>query len=404
MASSLLSSESVYDGEHAAGVLSLVVAGGVSGFAVWVAFLFVTIRSPAYQNTHVIPYLISLLVANVLQAAGTAMNAKWVIDREVESGPFCTLQGATKQAGNVGMALWSFVLAGHLFNLLFLRWKTTFRGLLLTLVGGWFSVALIVAIGPLAIQKNNLGPYFGPSGYWCWITASYPREQTFLEYFFEFVSAGVSFVLYTIILLRVRGNIIRSGGHYKLRLVPRGESWQLAIHRDIIDTSTLQVTARMVWYPVAYTILLLPVSLARLIEFGGRAVPFWAVMLADFIFNLQGLVNVILLLSTRHLIPDTAALPSFSTQRKTIDFTSSEAVGITPYVLPPKPEEVVLKPEAFGDSGMQELNANDGGPPSLQNVRCRDSVESRSVYSTDSRASMVPKPRFTLTRPMSWRK
>jgi len=400
MSSYILSTEAVYDGAHAGGVLSLVVAAGLSGLAVWITFLCVTIRSPSYQNTHIIPYFVSLLTSNVLQAAGTSMNAKWVLDREVEEGAFCTLQAATKQAGNVGMALWSFVLAGHIFNLLFLRWKCTLRGLLITLLGGWFSIAIIVSIGPLAVQKQSLGPYFGPSGYWCWITAEYPREQTFLEYFFEFLSAGVSFMLYTIILLRVRGNIIRVGGHYKLRFVPRGERWQLAIHRDFIDTSMLEVAARMVWYPVAYGIMLLPVSLARLIEFGGRAVPFWAVMLADFIFNLQGLVNVILLLSTRRLLPDTAFLPSFATQRKTIDFNSSEAVGITPYVLPPKPEEAAMKPERSVHSETEIAE------PATMNIdlgaaRVRDSI---SVYSTDSNVPMVQKPRWSLGRPISWRK
>lgn len=34
------------------------------------------------------------------------MNAKWVIERTVEAGPFCSFQGAIKQVGNVGMALW----------------------------------------------------------------------------------------------------------------------------------------------------------------------------------------------------------------------------------------------------------------------------------------------------------
>ena len=66
----------------------------------------VTIRSPSYQNTHVVPYFVSLLAANILQAFGTSLNARWVVERAVEAGPFCTFQGAIKQAGNVGMALW----------------------------------------------------------------------------------------------------------------------------------------------------------------------------------------------------------------------------------------------------------------------------------------------------------
>ena len=52
------------------------------------------------------PYFICLLVANFLQALGTFMNVRWVAERDVEAGHYCSLQGGIKQAGNVGMALW----------------------------------------------------------------------------------------------------------------------------------------------------------------------------------------------------------------------------------------------------------------------------------------------------------
>lgn len=63
------------------------------------------LRIPAF-TTHVMPYFISLLVANILQAAGAMINAKWIADRSVEAGVFCSLQGGVKQAGNVGTAVW----------------------------------------------------------------------------------------------------------------------------------------------------------------------------------------------------------------------------------------------------------------------------------------------------------
>lgn len=54
------------------------------------------------------PYFVSLLVANLLQAVGTFMNVRWVTDRMVEPGHYCSFQGGLKQAGNVGMALWYY--------------------------------------------------------------------------------------------------------------------------------------------------------------------------------------------------------------------------------------------------------------------------------------------------------
>lgn len=48
-----------------------------------------------------------------------------------------------------------------------------------------------------------------------------------------------------------------------------------------------------VFLQIAYSILVIPVSLARLIQFSGHEVPFWATILADTIFNLQGELSCI---------------------------------------------------------------------------------------------------------------
>lgn len=85
-----------------------------------------------------------------------------------------------------------------------------------------------------------------------------------------------------------------------------------------------------------------------------------------------GFVNVLVLLGTHRFIPDTATLPMFSTPRKEIDFTSSEAIGITPFILPPKQESAALE-------------------------------RTDSVASENSTTLLVPKPRFSVLRPASWR-
>ena len=84
---------------------------------------------------------------------------------------------------------------------------------------------------------------------------------------------------------------------------------------------------------MAYTILLIPVTIARFVAFGGHDVPFRATIFADFVFNLQGLANVALLLLTRRCVPDTETLPLFA-PRKHVSMSSPEAFGITPFVLP----------------------------------------------------------------------
>jgi len=314
----------------------LVLAGVFSITAVIttsIYYLLFVERRKTFHRTNLAPYLVSLLLANILQAIGTIMNARWVKDGVVFNGRFCEVQGGIKNAANVGTAIWSFAIAVHVFNLLFLRWRTTRMSMTATLVGGWSFVLMIVTLGPFAIATPDKGPYFGVSGNWCWITDNYPKEQTFMEYFFEFLSAGLGFLLYALVLLRVRGNLIQVAeddeeekghqvgrkqwafGQWRFIWIPRSEAWQLSFGRDIIDSAMLRIAANMVWYPVAYSLILVPVALARFSTFTGHHVPFWATIFTDTIFNLTGLVNASLLIYTRSVLPDTATLPHFTTPR-----------------------------------------------------------------------------------------
>jgi hypothetical protein len=200
------------------------------------------------EYTHIPALFGSLITSNLLQSIGTLINLRWVLAGGVSSGKLCSAQGGIKQAGNVGTAVWSFALALHAFRLLFLRTRMARRTKWLALILGWFFVAMIVSIGPLALETKDRGTYFGPSGFWCWITHQYPIEQTVLEYVIEWTSAFASFILYVTVLLRVRGNLIKhSDGRWSLRWVSRSESWQLAFARDYLDSCAIKMVAIIVW-------------------------------------------------------------------------------------------------------------------------------------------------------------
>lgn len=154
---------------------------------------------------------------------------------------------------------------------------------------------------------------------------------------------------------------------------------------------------------------LLPVTISRFITFGGGVVPFWATVLSDFIFNLQGwyhshidrlvysivssvagLVNVVLVLCTRHLIPNTASLPMF-TPRKAIDFSTPEAYGITPYIVSRSPESVQDEektlPELPGDATTV--------PDDFTVARLDSRLSQVSTSSVNSETPLVKKSKWT---------
>ncbi|KAI0264745.1 hypothetical protein BC834DRAFT_882401 [Gloeopeniophorella convolvens] len=363
-------------------VSAIVGAAFLSALSVLMLVCMNAVRPAQYlaAHTHVKAIFGSLLLANVLQAAGTLLNARWVLDGGVTSGALCSVQGAIKQAGNVGTAVWSFALALHAFRLLFLRAHVSRRGKWLTLALGWAFVALVVGLGPLALQHKDRGPYFGPSGFWCWITSEYRLAQTFLEYFFEWLSALSSFVLYAAVLLRVRGNLVQdSAGRCALRWVPRAESWQLAFARDYLDSSMVKVAAIIVWYPVTYTLLVVPISIARFASYAGHPVPQACTFLADLVFALGGFANLLLFLRTRRRIPDPATIPAFATPRARVEKGSPRAAGITPFVL--------AEPEFAREGMAEEVDA-----------KANNRASTGSAFSVASHESVAPLVRAGASR------
>ena len=59
------------------------------------------------------------------------------------------------------------------------------------------------------------------------------------------------------------------------------------------------VTHKLLRYPLAYSLLVLPTSIARWSEFNHKEVPLAASFFADFVFSLSGAVNVLLFLTIR---------------------------------------------------------------------------------------------------------
>jgi len=346
MSPDYLPTETVYTNIDTGFISAIVAAAFLSAISVLI-MVFMSKLGPSKrlgEYTHIPVLFGSLITANLLQSIGTLINLRWVLNGGVSPGMLCSAQGGIKQAGNVGTAVWSFALALHAFRLLFLRSRVARRIGWLALTLGWFFVAFIVSIGPLALQRVDRGPYFGPSGFWCWITHKYPLEQTLLEYAIEWTSAFVSFLLYVAVLLRVRGNLVKdSEGRWFLRWVPYGDGWQLGFARDYLDSCTIKMVVIVVWFPVTYTVLIVPISIARFASYAGARVPESLTFMADMIFALGGFVNMLLFLNTRRFIPDLQTTPDFSTPRSAPSKGSTQALfGVTPFVFPPP--EVELQP------------------------------------------------------------
>ncbi|KAJ3712752.1 hypothetical protein DFJ43DRAFT_1034499 [Lentinula guzmanii] len=398
--------EFLYDTHDRNGVIFISVTGLVSLIAIVSLLLAKPLKSSTYVRTHLFGYLTSLLLANGMLSVATVMSFNWIVHDQVTAGPYCTVQGALRQTGNIATALWSFIIALHLFNLLFLRSSAKNYAFWLTIIGGWGVVATVVAIGPMVIENAERGPYYGINGSWCWITDAYPEEQIFLEYFLEFLSAGLSCVLFTIVLLRVRGNLLIIDGRWKFQHVRSCDSWQLAFSRDLIDTAMLRFAQSMVWFPIAYTIVLLPSGIAGFGAVSGRPVSPGVEIFTGVTYNLTGLINVLLLLTTRQLYPD-MELPEFNTQRnQQATMQLMESGGVTPFTLARsltaesyhRQRETVLalhratSVSSYGSSGSLKGHENGSSWTDITSSLTRHDSSS-STGSWNSQTELIPKPK-----------
>ncbi|KAF9467367.1 hypothetical protein BDZ94DRAFT_1249167 [Collybia nuda] len=239
-------------------------------------------------------FMLSLFVADFVQALGAVMDIKWIRDGKVEIGAFCTAQGET------GVAITTLLIA--IYTFIGVWWRigmgmgsVRVAKVIIGLV--WLFIILMVVIGNAThSDKNDL--YQSPTPYWCWIGEDYMQFRIWGEYVWFWITLVFSFLAYIPLFLWSRGNITFSEYSW----------WRFSIHRaSKFDNpyGTRRQSLAMIAYPVVYSILIIPLSVVRWIGFvqerGGREshIGAAATMSVIGIYGLSGACNVILLLTTR---------------------------------------------------------------------------------------------------------
>lgn len=127
-----------------------------------------------------------------------------------------------------------------------------------------------------------------------------------------FASAGFSFVLYLLVFFRLRGNITLSDGykvHFqkrpKVRVGRTAAGTYIMTDDRRVESHLTTVAKQMLWCPIAYTVLVLPIAAARFSTFAGASVPFPVTIFTAAVFMLTGFVNALLFCVTRNVLPGT---------------------------------------------------------------------------------------------------
>jgi hypothetical protein len=203
------------------------------------------------------------------------------------------------------------VIAVHTFSLVFLRRQWSNRTCYIVLVVSWALLLLELCIETFIIaEPKKIGPYFGVAGYWCWITPAYPISRYATSYLLMFVSAGLSFILYLLVFFRLRGNITVSPGHKiyfhrrpQIKVGRANDGTCIVTDDQRVESHSTRVAKHMLWYPLAYTVIILPIASARFSTFNGASVPFLVTICTAALFMLHGFINTVLFCTTRDILP-----------------------------------------------------------------------------------------------------
>jgi len=220
------------------------------------------------------------------------MNIKWVHEGVVNTGHFCTAQGALLQLGTTGVAMATMAIAIYSFSAVWWRKTVHNSNLAYSVVGGiWLYVILFVLIG--IGTRGNL--YMVPSPYWCWIGQKYNLvEQLMGEYVWLWLALLVSLFSYIPLALWACGNIeFDTINTFSFRWV-KLEPWK---RRRGSERRAFGLLA----YPMVNCVVILPLSIVRCITFTERVnrVPSVVTFIAITLFGLSGAFNVVLLLTVR---------------------------------------------------------------------------------------------------------
>ncbi|KAF8674985.1 hypothetical protein RHS04_06957 [Rhizoctonia solani] len=282
-------------------------------------------------------YMINLFISELLMSLGGMLDAKWANESAVYCGGYCDAQGSLQYLGETSVALWTLAVTLHTWQSVVCARRIPFRWLLCVAVTGviWGFVFLFNFVAFSQRPRSGDDRYFTPGPFWCWINPKYSTERLVGEYLWLWVAGFGNLLVYIPLFLLLRGNIVLGSEGIKshrwhwtppsvsnvFKTDTRSEVESPAPD-DIYDEVNIRKEAtKMLWYPAAYTILVLPLSIVRWANLravelkwdgvspqdntfrNGELVYHKSMAIATLVFHalfrLSGVINVILVLATR---------------------------------------------------------------------------------------------------------
>ncbi|KAH9961213.1 hypothetical protein BC827DRAFT_1203226 [Russula dissimulans] len=201
-------------------------------------------------------YMLSLFIFDVVHAIGGILNVRWAVKGVITMGPYCSAQESATHT--VITALWRVGIEA--------------RGFAFAIVG---LTCIFIALW-VGIANGVHRTYEAPSPYWCWISPRFKGDRLAGEYIWLWIALFASMTMYIPLYLWAEGRLSIGDRWYKFHLL-----------------------TNMFSYPLAYALVVLPLSVARWSLVSHKDIPSVALLFGLTMFNLSGAINVLLFLIIR---------------------------------------------------------------------------------------------------------
>ncbi|KAH9974823.1 hypothetical protein BJV74DRAFT_183974 [Russula compacta] len=282
-------------------VLSTLVLSLVLLSVVTVAF---SSKHTSYQNlsreafffrSQLGQYAGCLLLSNWITAVSRLIGIRWIKDRGVHVGSYCSAQGSLRQIGQFASFFFIVTMGIHTFNTLVLRNRPPqWVGIVVTLIG-WTS-AIVIGVVPLSSSSLVNGPFYNAGGFTCGISMSYQVAHMLLYFLPFFFASILSAIVYSLIFLILRGTLVINGG-LRIHLDPQR---RLRLRNETFEEYQrfiLSVARTMLWLPISFVVALFPSSIVQLMVISGIGASSGAMAFSFILEHLEGVGNVLILFS-----------------------------------------------------------------------------------------------------------
>ncbi|KAG9093848.1 hypothetical protein FS749_013629 [Ceratobasidium sp. UAMH 11750] len=275
-------------------------------------------------KSHLDVYVSQLFISELLMSLGGILDGKWAHETQVYCGGYCDAQASLQFLGETSVSIWTLAITLHTGWSIVQARALDFRP--------WFCFAVVAAVwiyvfafnfGAYAsvspINDDDPANYAAPTPFWCWIGQTHGAKR-FGEYIWLWLAGVGNIVVYVPLFLLLRGNIVlgNDGDLLSARwhTTPQPPPRTSTVKSD--STSALSAEDesdvredcwKMLYYPAAYTVLVLPLSVVRWMGFADPSfadphLPTMtslgtATMVFHALYRLSGVINVVLVLGTR---------------------------------------------------------------------------------------------------------